>query len=135
MAKKEMMDEFDAVRDAQALREMSDDASAAKRAMDQSKQMDEVMAKIKAGKAKPPMSDDMGPLNKVRPVKMPELKTKDTGDRNSFDLKGEKIPGYENSKPMKKGGKVKKMATGGKVAQLAKANGCATKGKSKGRIV
>jgi hypothetical protein len=29
----------------------------------------------------------------------------------------------------------KKMATGGKVSQLAKANGCAVKGKSKGRII
>jgi hypothetical protein len=29
----------------------------------------------------------------------------------------------------------KKMASGGKVSQLAKANGCAVKGKSKGRII
>jgi hypothetical protein len=38
---------------------------------------------------------------------------------------------------MKKGGaiKAKKMASGGKVSQLAKANGCAVRGKSKGRII
>ena len=37
----------------------------------------------------------------------------------------------------KKGGavKTKKMASGGKTSQLAKANGCAVRGKSKGRIV
>ena len=40
-------------------------------------------------------------------------------------------------KKFKKGGKVKTkcMASGGKVSQLAKANGCAVKGKSRGRIV
>ena len=36
--------------------------------------------------------------------------------------------GEESEKP-------KKMASGGKVAQLAKANGCAIKGKTKGRII
>jgi hypothetical protein len=35
---------------------------------------------------------------------------------------------------MKKGGVVKKMATGGKVSQLAKANGCAVRGKTRGKI-
>jgi hypothetical protein len=42
-------------------------------------------------------------------------------------------PGYNK----KKGGtiKAKKMSSGGKVSQLAKANGCAVRGKSKGRIV
>ena len=39
------------------------------------------------------------------------------------------------AKNMKKGGPVKKMASGGKVSQLAKANGCAVRGKSKGRII
>jgi hypothetical protein len=38
---------------------------------------------------------------------------------------------------MKKGGAVKskKMASGGKVGQLSKADGCATKGKSKGKMI
>jgi hypothetical protein len=38
---------------------------------------------------------------------------------------------------MKKGGAVKskKMASGGKVGQLSKADGCAVKGKTKGRMV
>jgi hypothetical protein len=43
----------------------------------------------------------------------------------------------ENVGPeMKKGGKVKakKMAKGGKVSQLAKANGCAVRGKTRGKI-
>ena len=35
----------------------------------------------------------------------------------------------------KKGGAIKKMASGGKVSQLAKANGCAVRGKTKGRII
>ena len=38
-------------------------------------------------------------------------------------------PKKETAKP------VKKMASGGKVSQLAKANGCAVRGKSRGRIV
>jgi hypothetical protein len=37
---------------------------------------------------------------------------------------------------MKKGGKVKKMASGGKVSSASKrADGCATKGKTKGKMV
>jgi len=42
-----------------------------------------------------------------------------------------------NMGEFKKGGavKAKKMASGGKTSQLAKANGCAVRGKSKGRIV
>jgi len=42
---------------------------------------------------------------------------------------------YEKPAPYKKGGTVKKMSSGGKVSQLAKANGCAVRGKSKGRII
>ena len=73
---------------------------------------------------------------KSKSVKMPELKTKDTGDKMEFDFKGEKIKGYENAKPMKKGGSVKKMAKGGSVSSASKrADGCATKGKTKGRII
>jgi hypothetical protein len=34
----------------------------------------------------------------------------------------------------KKGGMIKKMAGGGKVSQLAKANGCAVRGKTRGKI-
>ena len=131
-----MKDEFDAVRDAQKLREMSDDAANAKRAMDQAEQMDKVMDKIKAGKIKPPRNDDMYPL--PPPVKMPELKTKDTGDKMDVEIKSEKIKGYEDAKPVKKGGaiKAKKYAKGGSVGSASKrADGCATKGKTKGRII
>jgi hypothetical protein len=73
---------------------------------------------------------------KKKPVKMPELKSKDTGDKMEVEIKSEKIKGYENAKPMKKGGAVKKMAKGGSVGSASKrADGCATKGKTKGRII
>jgi hypothetical protein len=44
------------------------------------------------------------------------------------------MPAVEDN--MKKGGtiKAKKMASGGKVSQLAKANGCAVRGKTRGKI-
>lgn len=41
---------------------------------------------------------------------------------------------YEESSDMKKGGKVKKMAKGGSTASK-RGDGCATKGKTKGRFV
>ena len=129
MAKKMMKDEFDAVRDAQSLREMSDDPMAAKRALDQASQTATALRNIKAGKIEAPMSDDMGPSNKVRPVKMPELKTKDTGDKNEFDVKGVLPKGYENAKPVKKGGMIKKMAKGGTAS--SRADGCCVRGKTK----
>jgi hypothetical protein len=93
--------------------------------------------RIKSGKGRLPMEDDMGPMGFPAPAQMPELKTKDTGDKNEFDIKGVLPQGYENAKPVKKGGaiKTKKMASGGKVSQLAKANGIAVKGKSRGRII
>jgi hypothetical protein len=121
--KRKMKDEFDAIRDAQALREMSDDPMVAKRALDKASQTATALRNIKAGKIEAPMSDDMGPSPKVRPVKMPELKTKDTGDKNEFDVKGEKMPGYENSKPMKKGGSVSSASK--------RADGCAIRGKTR----
>jgi hypothetical protein len=80
--------------------------------------------------------DLAGPKDKVRPVQMPELKTKDTGDKNKFDIKGTLPKGYENAKPVKKGGMIKKMKKGGSVGSASKrADGCATKGKTKGRII
>jgi archaeosine-15-forming tRNA-guanine transglycosylase len=48
---------------------------------------------------------------------------KDIGPKDGFD-------GY------KKGGKIKKMASGGKVSSASKrADGCATKGKTKGKML
>ena len=64
---------------------------------------------------------------KSKPVKMPELKTKDTGDKMEVEIKSEKIKGYENAKPMKKGGSVSSASK--------RADGCATKGNTKGRII
>ena len=132
-----MKNEFDAIREAQALREMSDDPVAARRALDTANQTAKALRDIQAGKNRMPVEDDMGPLRNARkPIRMPELKTKDTGDKNEFDIKGEKMPGYENAKPVKKGGaiKAKKMAKGGMTASK-RADGIATKGKTKGRII
>jgi hypothetical protein len=44
------------------------------------------------------------------------------------------LVGEENEPTMRKGGKVKKMAKGGSTASK-RADGCATKGKTKGRFV
>jgi hypothetical protein len=119
MAKKEMKDEFDAIREAQALREMSDDASNAKRAMDQAEQMDKVMTKIKEGKARAPESFDGMPSKEdiIRRVTTPQ-------------------PDQLSTQGMKKGGSVKKMAKGGMVKSSAskRADGIAVKGKTRGKI-
>ena len=126
--KRKMLDEFEEIRKAQKLREMSDDASAAKRAMDQSEQTAKALRDIQAGKMASPRFDDMGPLREARkPIQMPELKSKNIGDKNEVELKGEKIKGYENAKPMKKGGSVSSASK--------RADGIATKGKTKGRII
>jgi len=87
-------------------------------------------ADVKAGRQQAPSFNDMEPLPSKTvkpPVRMPELKTKDTGDKNEVELKGQKIKGYENAKPMKKGGSVSSASK--------RADGIATKGKTKGRII
>ena len=119
MAERKMKDEFDAIREAQALREMSDDPVIAKRAMDQTKQMEDMMDKIKKGKAKGPRNLDGMPSTSdvLRRVNTP-------------------APNEAMGSGMKKGGTVKKMAKGGSVGSASKrADGCATKGKTKGRII
>ena len=65
------------------------------------------------------MGPDMGAINRAV-VEAPEMDLQEKARR---------------SMGFKKGGKVKKMSSGGKVSQLAKANGCAVRGKSKGRII
>jgi hypothetical protein len=94
---------------------------------------DKAWEKIKSGKGRLPNEDDMGPMGFPSPVKMPELKTKNTGDKNEFELKGNLPKGYENAKPVKKGGMIKKYSKGGSAS--ARADGIATKGKTKGRII
>jgi hypothetical protein len=97
---------------------------------------DKAWERIKSGKGRLPTENDMGPMGFPAPAKMPELKTKDTGDKNEVDLKGNLPKGYENAKPVKKGGMIKKMAKGGSVSSASKrADGCASKGKTKGRII
>ena len=65
------------------------------------------------------LGPDMGAINRAV-VEAPEMDLQEK-DRRSMGFK--------------KGGKVKKMSSGGKVSQLAKANGCAVRGKTKGRII
>jgi hypothetical protein len=51
-------------------------------------------------------------------------------------LRARKASGTAAGGNMKKGGKVKKLASGGKVSSASKrADGCATKGKTKGRMI
>ena len=98
---------------------------------------DKAFEDMKSGKIQGPANNDMYPLpsNTTKPpVRMPELKTKDTGDKNEFDIKGVLPKGYENAKPVKKGGMIKKMAKGGMTAS-SRADGCCTKGKTKGRMI
>jgi hypothetical protein len=97
---------------------------------------DKAFEDMKSGKIQGPTNNDMYPLpsNTTKPpVRMPELKTKDTGDKNEFDIKGVLPKGYENAKPVKKGGMIKKMAKGGMTAS-SRADGCCTKGKTRGKI-
>ena len=93
---------------------------------------DKAWENIKKGKTMP-SENDMGPMGFPSSVKMPELKTKNTGDKNEFELKGNLPKGYENAKPVKKGGMIKKFSKGGTAS--ARADGCAVKGKTKGRII
>ena len=58
-----------------------------------------------------------------------EKKNKSDGTRPTVDEEGS-----EGAPTMRKGGKVKKMAKGGSTASK-RADGCATKGKTKGRFV
>ena len=88
-------------------------------------------------------SGDMGSVDRTADViaSGPDMSTvnkeaaKPTRDFTATEMAQNLMsPGYNK---MKKGGavKTKKMASGGKTSQLAKANGCAVRGKSKGRIV
>ena len=87
-------------------------------------------ADVKSGKQKAPSFDDMGPLP---PAKKEQIK--------KGVLQG--IKGYSPSKEVqkfdenyKKGGKVKCMKKGGSVSSASKrADGCAVKGKTKGRKI
>ena len=54
----------------------------------------------------------------------------------SMAPQGQMPPPIPSAPAMKKGGAVKKMASGGAVGSASKrADGCATKGKTKGRMV
>jgi len=78
----------------------------------------------------------MGPLSPVGYVAMKQrdkaLKKKKGAAGNPGDA--EEVMVMEAGEGMRKGGKVKKMAKGGSTASK-RADGCATKGKTKGRFV
>jgi hypothetical protein len=71
------------------------------------------------------MAPDMSNKDKVIP-----MTAEDKEVLNSPEFKR----ASESTMDKKKGGMIKKMATGGKVSQLAKANGCAVRGKTRGKI-
>ena len=61
---------------------------------------------------------------------------RDSDDAKESNDKFYKEHGFSADGSFKKGGKVKKMAKGGSVSSASKrADGCATKGKTKGRFV
>ena len=85
---------------------------------------DKAWEEVKSGKQKAPSFDDMGPL--------PPAKK----DQTKKGLKGyspsEEVKKFDEN--YKKGGKVKCMKKGGSTASK-RADGIATKGKTKGRII
>ena len=83
----------------------------------------------------PPSKEQKAKIEEKQ-MKMEEMKDPEAYRKNKamYDVSTEVKKFDEN---YKKGGKVKtkKYSKGGKVSQLAKANGCAVKGKTKGRII
>ena len=74
-----------------------------------------------ADKGMPPSPDDMGSIERLRPQGLRQMKA--AGD-------------IRTAMGMKKGGCVKKMKSGGSVGSASKrADGIATKGKTKGRMI
>jgi hypothetical protein len=74
-----------------------------------------------ADKGMPPMDDDMGSVESLRP---------------NTDRQKKAAKAIRSAMGMKKGGCVKKMKSGGSTSTASKrADGCATKGKTKGRFV
>ena len=87
---------------------------------------DKAFEDMKSGKIQPPRNDDMGPVNTGDEM------TKGSATEKEL-LKYLRAPARQG---MKKGGSVKKMAKGGSVSSASKrADGCATKGKTKGRMI
>ena len=100
-------------------------------ARDQAK-YDKAFEDVRSGKQPVPRFNDMGPTQEEVAANRAQM-------REAF-LKGAQkgMGGKELEKAMskKKGGAVKKMAKGGSVSSASKrADGCATKGKTKGRII
>jgi hypothetical protein len=92
------------------------------------------------GKFKEGVDEVKAKVSKPTGPNYPKDKTKDEYPDQQKELKDLYDTGISDkdiaaAKGNKKSGMIKKMATGGKVSQLAKANGCAVRGKSKGRII
>ena len=75
----------------------------------------------------------MPPIARTAGYLGPTIRGED-GERVSFGVGRRGAIGAGAAIPFKKGGKVKKMAKGGSTASK-RADGCATKGKTKGRMV
>jgi hypothetical protein len=103
---------------------------------------DKAYEEVKSGKQPVPSFDDMGPfphrtglkmLSKEEYEKLPKMK-----DLPEQAIEFPNVKKDEKGRVIykKKGGAVKKMAKGGSVGSASKrADGCATKGKTKGRII
>ena len=132
-------DEFEKIRREHRER---DAASPEGKQKESEKKLEETAKKVREGKIPAPSSDDMGPVNPgnemLKGAMAAEEAAKQRAAMQKALLKGatEGMGGKELEKAMnkKKGGIIKKMAGGGKVSQLAKANGCAVRGKTRGKI-
>ena len=86
-------------------------------------------------------SDSNAPISIPKSMRKLPQNEPDQNIRNKTEgvMRTQNIPSYITSIPdseMKRGGAVKKMASGGKVSSASsRADGCAVKGKTKGRIV
>lgn len=107
---------------------MDKDAVERDRQAKEQAKFDKAFEDVKSGKIQPPRNDDSGPLPKSKPnenmAKPIELKAGKPSSEKPYELK---------PKLKKKGGKVKCMAKGGLASK--RADGCAIKGKTRGKIV
>jgi len=107
---------------------------------DMRKPSDEEMARIKRSRNRLQMGQagERDMLSKISPTSMKAAKDMQAGANAMRESVPEEARNYELAvdSGYKKGGKVKKYAKGGSVGSASKrADGCATKGKTKGRMV
>ena len=112
---------------------------------------DKAFEEVKSGKQKVPSFDDMGPLPKPKQYSPTQLSSKTPEPTFKSDVDNivsgvKKVDDTLNKGIAKAAGKTEKgilgkyskmskdYKKGGKVSQLAKANGCAVRGKTRGKI-